>query len=228
MEEIALAALPPIATSDVESDYNTDSEESLSATKKKQAVSRSHTSGSPTPSLASWKEAQSVEKREDIIINTELSHDTESTAQSATTSFVDPARPAYPKAPGILGPPLTMELTAIEDQSGLGNLDAYSSVQVGSQGSSKAPQHRAPAPIFLPRLHPASPTAGNPTKTADKNRFQCDKGCTRTFGRAEDLGRHMRMHETPKFRCFDIDCGKEFHRLDKLHDHTKKVHGVKL
>jgi hypothetical protein len=45
MEEIALAALPPIATSDVESDDTTDSKESQTSTEKRQTIPRSHTSG---------------------------------------------------------------------------------------------------------------------------------------------------------------------------------------
>jgi hypothetical protein len=44
MEEIALAALPPIATSDVESDDTTDSKESQTSTEKRRTIPRSHTS----------------------------------------------------------------------------------------------------------------------------------------------------------------------------------------
>ncbi|KAF2792055.1 hypothetical protein K505DRAFT_279517 [Melanomma pulvis-pyrius CBS 109.77] len=75
MEEIALAALPPIATSDIESDDSTDSEESQRPTERMKAVPRSHTSGfsdepdvldqtdngsSQPPSLATENQAQSA------------------------------------------------------------------------------------------------------------------------------------------------------------------------
>ena len=92
----------------------------------------------------------------------------------------------------------------------------------------ETPQYSAPAAVFLPRQHPAYLAARKTTKTAVKNRFQCHQGCTKTFGRLDDLHRHMKKHEAHQFKCFDYDCSKTFYRLDKLRDHAKQVHGFNL
>jgi hypothetical protein len=94
--------------------------------------------------------------------------------------------------------------------------------------SPEAPQNSALTPIYLPRQHPTFLTARKTAKAADKNRFQCHEGCTRTFGRPGDLRRHLKKHKAHQFKCVDIDCSKTFYRLDKLRDHAKQVHGFNL
>lgn len=106
--------------------------------------------------------------------------------------------------------------------------DPYQQAPVPLTPGTEASQRSAPVAILLPRQHPASVTARKTTKTADKNRFQCHKGCKRTLGRADDLRRHMKKHEAPEFKCFDTKCSKTFYRLDKLRNHAKQAHGFNL
>ena len=58
--------------------------------------------------------------------------------------------------------------------------------------------------------------------------FTCPRGCRGSFRRPGDYRRHMRKHEKPRYKCAVIDCDRTFYRADKLRDHLKKAHKLKL
>ena len=76
-----------------------------------------------------------------------------------------------------------------------------------------------PDPATAP---PADSLAAIPTAPDDS--IRCPKGCRATFGRGEELRRHMKKHQAPRYRCCFIDCDMTFYRADKLRDHLKKGH----
>ncbi|KNG49956.1 transcription factor c2h2 [Stemphylium lycopersici] len=76
-----------------------------------------------------------------------------------------------------------------------------------------------PYPAMAP---PAGPLAAIPTAPDDS--IRCPKGCRATFGRGEELHRHMKKHQAHRFRCPLIECDKTFYRADKLRDHAKRGH----
>jgi hypothetical protein len=78
----------------------------------------------------------------------------------------------------------------------------------------------------VPALYPAPAPVGlaGPTTTTNADPIRCPKGCPQTFGRAEELRRHMKKHETPRYKCPIYDCPMTFYRKDKLRDHSKKGH----
>ena len=88
-----------------------------------------------------------------------------------------------------------------------------------------------PIPAFQPTLAfqhspaPAGLNAPAPAPTTDAASIRCPEGCPETFGRNEEMRRHMKKHGTPRFKCPIYDCPMTFYRKDKLKDHAKKGHG---
>jgi len=80
-----------------------------------------------------------------------------------------------------------------------------------------------PIPLFQPTPAPAGLTAPVPP-TTDAASIRCPRGCPETFGRNEEMRRHMRKHEVPRYKCPIYDCAMTFYRKDKLQDHAKKGH----
>ncbi|KAI4607110.1 hypothetical protein J4E80_009841 [Alternaria sp. BMP 0032] len=78
-------------------------------------------------------------------------------------------------------------------------------------------------PAFQPTPAPAVLTAPVPP-TTDAASVRCPKGCAQTFGRNEEMRRHMRKHQVPRYKCPIYDCAMTFYRKDKLQDHAKKGH----
>jgi hypothetical protein len=79
-----------------------------------------------------------------------------------------------------------------------------------------------PVPASYPTLAPAGLTA--PTTTTNTGSIRCPQGCIETFGRGEELRRHMKKHETPRYKCPIYNCPMTFYRKDKLRDHAQKGH----
>lgn len=75
-----------------------------------------------------------------------------------------------------------------------------------------------PLPTPAPAPAPAVP------QPANMQRSSCRYGCSATFGRHADYRRHMLKHEKPRYRCPMIECGRTFHRVDKMRDHVKRGH----
>ncbi|KAI4909207.1 uncharacterized protein J4E92_010672 [Alternaria infectoria] len=82
-----------------------------------------------------------------------------------------------------------------------------------------------PTPLFQPTPAPAGLTTPAPAPTTDAASIRCPEGCPETFGRNEEMRRHMKKHGTPRFKCPIYDCPMTFYRKDKLKDHAKKGHG---
>ena len=71
------------------------------------------------------------------------------------------------------------------------------------------------------------PTAAPP------GRFLCGyQGCTKHFGHAKDRDRHTTKHAAPQFPCTFQGCSRSgamaFYRQDKLRDHVRRKHGLKV
>ncbi|KAI4908758.1 hypothetical protein J4E90_008493 [Alternaria incomplexa] len=81
-----------------------------------------------------------------------------------------------------------------------------------------------PISAFQPNPAPAVLTVPVPP-TTDAASIRCPEGCPETFGRNEEMRRHMKKHGTPRFKCPIYDCPMTFYRKDKLQDHAKKGHG---
>jgi hypothetical protein len=62
-------------------------------------------------------------------------------------------------------------------------------------------------------------------QSEEPNRFKCAyPGCKYrgSFSRVYDLTRHMKKHNKEReLRCPVVNCGRSFHRTDKLRDHLK-------
>ena len=49
-------------------------------------------------------------------------------------------------------------------------------------------------------------------------------GCMKTFGRRSDMMLHYRKHLQHRLEYPFENCSKKFYRVDKLHDHQRRVH----
>jgi hypothetical protein len=89
------------------------------------------------------------------------------------------------------------------------------------------------------RINPLSAVSRNrPTTPAGRhhtNGFVCTyPGCrwTKPFKRKADLERHEKKHRRPDLDCSVDGCDRKgahgFHRQDKLRDHQRKKHGMKI
>jgi hypothetical protein len=84
---------------------------------------------------------------------------------------------------------------------------------------------------LLPLLNPPSTPTKSPAKSPPPPRLSCSL-CDRTYGRKGDLDRHFRSHfDTDRFYCGVSSCRfgvRGFHRRDKLEDHLRRGHGMKV
>jgi uncharacterized C2H2 Zn-finger protein len=99
--------------------------------------------------------------------------------------------------------------------------------------SEELQEHNAVAPAVpqpSPALTAPPPAVPIPAQTGSQRhqkkqvrdeRLKCPEGCEKTFRRAGDYRRHLKMHATPMYRCPVNGCDKKFHRKDKAFDHSK-------
>ena len=87
--------------------------------------------------------------------------------------------------------------------------------------------------VARPQLQPqASPVASavplvntQVLQVAVTDPLQCPYDtCTHTFGRPEELRRHMKKHNGPWTPCIHPHCARSFYRQDKLRAHLAKGH----
>jgi hypothetical protein len=113
-----------------------------------------------------------------------------------------------------------------------GSID--SSITQSQSQSSASTDDQLTATNFTKLPVPISSITTAPASTdINISRFKCDHpDCTKTFARSGDLRRHSKKHGTPEYPCLINGCDrigdKAFYRSDKLHDHQRKIHQMKV
>ena len=82
-------------------------------------------------------------------------------------------------------------------------------------------------------VHQSSSTQIPALAAAPPGRFLCaHHGCTKHFGRAKDRDRHATKHVAPQFPCTFQGCYRNgtmaFYGQDKLRDHVRRKHGLRV
>lgn len=114
--------------------------------------------------------------------------------------------------------------------NGFGGLDGFASTTDPTPEMTKSPgiTTQRSGTAFTGSSLPATHIAPNAANThSSGGRISCSHvGCSATFGRAGDFRRHIKKHADPELSCSVKTCNYKSYRLDKLHEHQRKRHGI--